>query len=213
VIAASVAEGVAADLVVLVADDNYSAAVIGFLGRCASLGIRDVRFTIYVHPWHDPGCLRNGHELLRLHQRKSSHALVMFDRLGCGQEGRAREELERAVEERLRTSGWGGRGAAICVDPELECWVWSASPRVGAALGWRSHQPELRSWLQGRGLWTAGRAKPDDPKRAVEEALHEVRKARSSAIYGQLSRKVGLRACQDPAFLRLCSILRDWFPL
>lgn len=206
-IAAYVPDGVTADLVVLVADGNYSAAVTGLLGRCASLGIRDVCSRVYVHPEHDPGCLGKGHELLRSFQRRFSYALVIFDRHGCGREELAREELERAVEERLRTSGWGGRGAAICVDPELECWVWSTSPRVGAALGWRSHQPELRSWLQGRGLWTAGRAKPDDPKRAVEEALREVRKARSSAIYGQLSRKVGLRACRDPAFLRLCSIL------
>ncbi len=121
-------------------------------------------------------------------------------------------ELEREVEARLLSSGWADRAAAVCLDPELECWVWSDSPEVTVALGWASRQPDLRSWLAARGLWEAGTLKPADPKKAVVEALYEVRKPRSSAVYRQLAERVSLQRCSDPAFLRLCQVLRTWFP-
>lgn len=199
------------DLVVLVADKNAEAAVRGLLGRPQSLGIRAVTWKAYVHPERDPGCLRQAAEFLRPLQGQFAHALVLFDRHGCGREGEPAEDLEASVERRLHDSGWGERAAALCLDPELEVWVWVDSPEVPTAMGWTSGFPELRAWLEGKGLWPADKHKPSDPKAAVEAVLWEARVPRSSAIYERLARRVGFRRCTDRAFRKLRCVLRRWF--
>lgn len=208
----SLTAGAVRDLVVLVADKNAEAALNGAFGRPEALAIRRITWRIFVHPERDPGCFLRSHTVLSAQRSRFAHALVLFDHQGCGREGLGQMELERDVEGRLRDSGWGDRAAAVCLDPELECWVWSDSPGVDVALGWASRQPDLRSWLAARGLWEAGKPKPADPKKAVEAALYEVRKPRSSAIYRQLAERVSLQRCSDPAFQRLCQVLRTWFP-
>lgn len=97
------------------------------------------------------------------------------------------------------------------IDPELETWVWSESPHVDAALGWSGRSPDLRSWLTERGWLDSGNPKPRRPKEAVEKALWAIRKARSSAIYAQLARKVTVSGCVDPAFSKLKATLQTWF--
>jgi hypothetical protein len=89
-----------------------------------ALGIRPVAFDVYPHPERDPGCRLKAHEFLRVALASHEHALVLFDRAGCGKEGVGRAALEREVEERLAASGWSARAAAIVMDPELEAWVW-----------------------------------------------------------------------------------------
>jgi hypothetical protein len=54
--------------------------------------------------------------------------------------------------------------------------------------------------------------KPQRPKEALERALQEVRKPRSSAIYRQLASTVSLEGCTDPSFRRLKTTLQTWFP-
>jgi hypothetical protein len=137
---------------------------------------------------------------------------VIFDREGCGNERESREKLEVEVEDRLRQNGWNDRARAVVIDPELESWVWSDSPEVEAALGWRGRSPELRSWLIGSGFLHEGATKPERPKEAVEAALRVVRKPRSSAIYQELAGSVSLRRCSDAAFAKLRLTLQEWFP-
>lgn len=67
------------------------------------------------------------------------------------------------------------RTEVVVIDPELEIWVWSASPHVEDVLGWKGSTPPLRSWLCNQGLWGDDRPKPQDPKRAMEGALYEKR--------------------------------------
>ncbi len=55
-------------------------------------------------------------------------------------------------------------------------------------------------------------AKPTDPKRAMEAALRQARRPRSSAIFLDLASRVSLRGHNEPAFLRLSHALRAWFP-
>lgn len=136
----------------------------------------------------------------------------MFDRDGCGRHGQTRQQLEAEVEKNLRSAAWGDRAACIVIDPELENWVWSDSPHVDSVLGWEGREPALRGWLQAQGYWNAGSPKPDRPKEAVEEALRNVRKPRSSALYQELAESVSLERCSDPAFLRLKTLLAKWFP-
>jgi len=199
------------DLVVLVADGQMKSAVEGLLTRGRSLKCRDVSSDIYVHPAKDPGCLLRAHDFLRPFCRQYHRAVVMLDREGSGREGLPREELEAEIEQRLSTSGWGERAAAIVLDPELEIWVWSDSPEVDAALGWSGRTPSLAAWLVSQGYRVPGQHKPQEPKKAMEEALRIARKQRSSAIYLRLAQRVSIQRCADPAFTKFKTVLQRWF--
>lgn len=200
------------DLVVLVADASMESAIRGLLERNQSLLIRPVKADVHTHIERDPGCLLRSHDFLRPLAPRYAHALVLFDRKGCGQETKSRESLEEAVEALLAGAGWGDRAAAVVIDPELEVWVWSDSPHVEDVLGWRDQTPPLRAWLAGQGLLQEGHPKPAPPKEALQRALRLVRKPPSSRIYRDLARRVAVDRCTDPAFLKLRRLLTSWFP-
>jgi hypothetical protein len=199
------------DLVLLVADKDMEKALQGLLSRPQSLRLREMSWDLYVHPEHDPGCRGKSHEFLRPFLRMYSHALVLFDREGCGQEDLDRATLEQKVEARLFGSGWGDRAAAVVIDPELEAWVWSESPHVATALGWKDGERSLKEWLKEEGWLPEGRTKPMQPKDAVKKALRIARQPPSPAIYQQLAQKVSFDRCVDASFLKLRQVLSRWF--
>ena len=153
------------DLILLVADQNMLFSVRGLLSRPTALGIRTVEHDVYPHPHHDPGCLLEAHDFLRPFVRIYARALVVFDREGCGREQRTRDELEQIVENHLSRNGWGDHAAAIAIDPELENWVWSNSPQVDLALGWKGRHPSLSEWLVQDGFAQVRDKKPTRPKK------------------------------------------------
>jgi len=199
------------DLLVLTADRDTAFALEGLLQRPDSLGIRPVNRQILTHPRRDPAVLRQSHDFLRPFLRKASFALVVLDRQGCGDEGATRTVLETRVEKLLEQNGWRERCAVVVIDPELEAWVWSDSLHVDAVLGWPCQGRDLRTWLLERQFLQPGQLKPASPKEAVEAALREARRRRSSSIYRELARKVGFARCVDPAFLKLVAVLQSWF--
>jgi hypothetical protein len=199
------------DLVVLVADKNLEAVVSGLLGRPRSFAIKPIEYDLFVHPRRDPGCLNEASEFLRSFSEAYRHALVLFDHQGCGREETPPDEIADLVREQIELAGWAGRAEVVVLAPELEVWVWTDSPHVPHCLGWADHAPPLRQWLADRGSWPRDEAKPREPKAALEAALREVRKPRSSAIYGDLARSVSLRGHNEPAFLRLSEALKKWF--
>ncbi len=200
------------DLVVLTADKNTQFAIRGLLRRSQALGIRcPVSADYFIHPEHDPGVLRSAQDYLKPFSHSHSHALVLMDRVGSGQETLTREAMEEQIEQRLTKNGWDNRAAVVVIDPELENWVWSDSPHVDKELGWSNRQPDLRSWLRQQGFLGEQVLKPPRPKEALEAALREVRKPRSSSFYQTLAEKVGLARCTDPAFLKLKIVLPKWF--
>ncbi|MBN1510552.1 MAG: hypothetical protein JXB13_00925 [Phycisphaerae bacterium] len=201
-----------ADLVVLVPDKDIEQAICGLLERYQSLGIRRPSVAaIIVHPNRDPGVFHTGHQLIRPFVGAARFALIVFDRAWEGAPSTDAEALSTQVEGRCRCD-WGDHASCVCIDPEVENWVWSDSPHVATALGWPDRS-ELLCWLRSRGLWPADAAKPPDPKAAFEAAVREKKIVPSSSIFGKLARNVGLDRCHDPAFLRLRSILHSWFPL
>ena len=169
-------------------------------------------FVIHTHSGKDPGCYGKAHEFLRASHKRYAHAIVIFDREGCGKESQTRETLEAEVEERLARNGWRGRARVVVLEPELESWVWSDSPHVPKALGWPRTPPDLRSWLVQRGLLEENRVKPARPKEAMEAVLRHVRKPPSSKIFQTLAENVSLACCVDPAFGKLRTTLHEWFP-
>ncbi len=200
------------DLVILVADKNMEQMIKGLLTRPQALGIRRLTAVTFVHPERDPGCLLRGRLFLAQSVHQYCHALVMFDLEGCGREDISREELQAMVTERLAQSGWGERGKAIVIDPELEQWVWVRTRAVEECLGWRSGRPDLRRWLKEQNLWVEGASKPKAPKSVMQRVLRELRRPRSSAIYWELGWRVSLAKCEDPAFAEFRTALMGWFP-
>jgi hypothetical protein len=199
------------DMIALVADRNMEAAIGGLLSRHRALSIRQADVEILRHPQRDSGCCHGGVEFLSAFVDQFSHALLMFDREGCGQEDQTPENIETYIEERLSRSGWNGRAKVIVLDPELEIWVWSASPHVEECLGWNDPAMPLRQWLLDQGYLRGGEAKPLRPKEAMEAVLYTSRTPRSSSIYRRLAEMVSLRGCADRAFLRFRHVLQQWF--
>jgi hypothetical protein len=195
------------DLLCAVADKNMEAAVASLLERHDAIGIREVSFDVLVHPRRDPGLFREGVEILRRVKPSYSHALILLDASWDG----APPDIQTLLDRALHGAGFGEWARAIVIAPELEVWVWSESPHVERILGWSGRSPGLREWLEQRRLWTGGSPKPADPKKAVEAALCQVGKPRSSAIYRALASEVSLERCHDPAFRRLRESLREWF--
>jgi hypothetical protein len=205
--------GFESDLIVLTADKNMQIAVESLLKRPKALGIRPISAMVFPHPNHDPGCFHRSETFLNSFIYQYAHAMVMFDREGCGKEEKTREELENIVTLRLSQSGWEGRASTIVIDPELENWVFSDSPRVQEAMGWKVEHPSLLSWLEGKKYLAEGQIKPSHPKDAMEAALRHMRTPRSSSIYARLAERVSFARCNDPAFLKLKKLLQTWFPV
>jgi len=201
------------DLVCLAADENMRQTLESILKRHQSLGIRAIRTQVYKHPGRDPGCYRQSPNFLRNHIDKAEHALVVLDQEGCGaDQSMTREQIERDIEDRLRSNGWpDNRSAAIVIAPELETWVWSDSPHVAELLGWKPQSRELSAWLEQKGYLQPDERKPRRPKEAVEAALRFAKKPRSSSIYKQLAEVASLTGCVDPSFTKLKQTLGAWF--
>jgi hypothetical protein len=199
------------DLIVLVADKNMEAALVSVLRRPESLGIRPLTFDIFVHPYHDSGCLLNAHTFLQPFSQRYSFSLVLFDKEGCGQENIPSTKLEQNVQELLTERGWYNRSCVTVIDPELETWIWKDSPHVSNAIGWANRLQELYTWLEDKGFIENNESRPSRPKEALEAALRSVKKPRSSSIYSELGSKISLRKCTDPSFVRMRTQLQIWF--
>jgi hypothetical protein len=195
------------DLICLVPDKNMEAAMVELLKRHAALGIHPVTAEVVVHSGRDPGVFREGVEFIRCFRDRYQHGLLLLDAAWEGAPPDVQEQLDRKLAEAV-LDNWA---RAIVIAPELEAWVWSDSPHVEEALGWEGRQPELRRWLQQKGVWGVQSPKPQRPKEAVELVLWHVRKPRSSAIYRTLAQRVSVARCRDSAFLRLREALQEWF--
>lgn len=156
------------DLIVLVADKNMEMVVRGLLARPEALGICPLQFDVIVHPRRDPGVRRNAADFLRSCLSSHRYALVMFDREGCGDEGKKVQELQDLVQKQLDQNGWKDRSAVIVLDPELEIWMFVESPQVVDILA--EGDPALWNSVITKYGGGSGR-KPKRPKEAVEKVL------------------------------------------
>jgi hypothetical protein len=199
------------DLVCVVADRSIEAAIEAVLRRHEALGIRPIEFEMLVHPERDPGCFREPAKLLGGYTERARHALVVLDRAWEGAPTEDAAELEQLLETELERIGHSEWAKAVVIEPELEAWVFSDSPHVATTLGWTGSASDLRLALEAEDLWACGRAKPDDPKRAMDWVLRRARLPRSSSLFRTLGSRVSLQHCEDRSFLRLKELLCGWF--
>jgi hypothetical protein len=199
------------NLITLVADRNTLFLLQGLYKRHQSFNIKDISGSIseiFAHPQNDPGVYHQCVEFLRPFIHSHNYALVIFDHDGSGQELRSRIEIEEELESKLSLSGWESRAKVIVLEPEIESWVWSDSPHVEKILGWENN---LREWLKNQNFLVGNELKPKRPKEAVEAALKEARKPRSSSLYQQIAEKVSFKNCTDKSFIKLKTTLQEWF--
>ncbi len=199
------------DLVCLVADKSMEAVVAAVLQRHQALGIRPIQARILRHPQNDSACYHDPIGLLRGFVHSAHHGLVLFDRDWEGAPQKPIEQLEAHVDQQLDSlrAGWA---KTVVIDPELEVWLCSRSPRLEEKLGWRGRSPALTEVMAECGLWPLDAAKPTDPKSTIERALYLAGKPRSSSIYGEVAAVLGMKDCVDSSFHRFRSTLQAWFP-
>lgn len=109
------------NLVVLVVDKSMDYSIRGILHRHQSLGIEQIDFETYQHPYRDSGCLTEGVDFIRPFSKKFQHALIMLDRDGCGKENLTRIKIEEEIEECLSSSVFSKIAETVslkrCQDP------------------------------------------------------------------------------------------------
>ena len=100
----------------------------------------------------------------------------------------------------------------IIIDPELETWVWIDPSHVPHVIGWSADQ-SLPDWLvEKKFLDLPTQVKPSRPKLALDAALCHIKNKHKSEIFFKFAEKISFRNCTDPAFLKLLTRLRKWFP-
>lgn len=208
------------DLFVVVADLDAENAVKTLLAnRQHALGIqlefradRPPGRDLLRYTGRDAGCYRKAADLLRVPQRTHRHAMLLFDLHGCGADAVCRGALEEEVERKLHASGWPeGDVAVVVLEPELESWVWSSSPKVADVLGWQDERDQLRAFLGNASLWEDGKSKPTDPKEAMKAALKKRKKPLGAQLFADLATNVSVNRCEDPAFQKFKDTLQRWF--
>jgi hypothetical protein len=209
------------DLFVYVADGNMAEAVGGLLDRkqkhlalgCAHFTF-DSRTDIKVAKGqNDPGVYTRADELMRPFAADYQHAVVIVDEAWDGSPGAA--AIEARLQDHLIAAGWlPAKALALVVSPEADVWLWTQTDHTACALGW-SDWTTLQAALAQTNHWSAGQHKPPHPKEAAEWALRRGPKRipRSSKLYRQVSEKVALRRCADPALATFIQQLQTWFPL
>ncbi len=213
------------DLVILTADKNIQFAVEGLLSQPERFGVRPLRNPKYLDDFpRDGGCRVRAPDYLRPYIRSHTHALVMFDWEGCGEDTvlrRRKAKLPEMVETETRIllekNGWKDRAEVIILVPEIDIWMWNGSPKLDRIIGWKEDIPDLRTWVQEQNYpLRADLNKPERPKEVLQAALRLVREPWSSALFRQMGTQIErkyLMHCQEPAFVKFRTTLQRWFPL
>ncbi len=199
------------DLLLLVADKNTQFALTGALQRQEALSIRTIDFDFRVHPGRDGGTRKTGPEILNLEARRFHHAFLVLDFEGCGSECPNAIALEEQLDSRLAFA-WQGRAKSIVIEPEADIWLWGSDNAMQQVLRW-TESIAIRSWLQSKGFMFTSAGKPDRPKEAFEEAIRKCQLPRSSSLYREITARLSLNRCTDPAWQRLSQKVKEWFPV
>mgnify|MGYP000871502458 CR=1 FL=1 len=198
------------DLAIVVADKNMDFALRGILSRPKALGIRGIRHRTIPHSGRDGGVRTSGPALLAVQERDFEHGLLLLDFEGSGSILNDAVALEAELDKAL-VSTWGDRAKAIVIEPELDSWVWGSDNLLRDVLEWKESET-IRDWLRSRNFQFSEHGKPERPKEALDQLMRHVHQPRSSSLYQEITHRISLTRCVDPAFRRLKDTLARWFP-
>lgn len=202
------------DLLVLVADADMREVMRGVLGRSDEVAAGQLDFDVQVHPQRDGGCRTGAATYLRPYLKRFRYCMVVFDRYGCGSRD-SREDIQRSVESDLARNGWDGRSKVIVIEPELEAWIWGDLKAASRQVGWPGDHTALRERLAAEGHWPRDQDKPEDPKRAMREAMSRSplrrQPRRSARVFRKIADSARFDGCRDAAFNELRETLMTWF--
>jgi hypothetical protein len=199
------------DLVVLVADKNMQFALQGALDRPQAMGVRPFTFEFRTHMGRDGGVRTTGSDVLAREATRFSHALMLLDFEGCGQEQDSPLTIEAQLDAKLQRV-WNANAKAIVISPEVDAWLWGNDAVLRDALHWPQNGT-IRDWLKGKGFEFNADEKPIRPKEALDAMRPVHKQARSSAMYERVTKRISLQNCTDLAFIRLRTQLQAWFPV
>lgn len=199
------------DLVVLVADKNMQFALQGALDRPQALGVRALSYEFRSHMGRDGGVRTTGADVLARETTRFSHALMLLDFEGCGQENTDPLTLEKQLDQKLHAA-WGDCAKAIVIAPEVDAWLWGNDNALREILHW-PREDSIRDWLREEGFAFTADGKPMRPKEALDAMRSVHKQPRSSAMYEKVTKRISLKKCTDSAFIRLRTKLQLWFPV
>ena len=203
--------GEATKLVVLTPDKDIQAVVESLLKKIPKTEtLSDFSYKIFVHTGRDPGILTKSHEFLRPFIRQYNYCIALLDFAGCGKEDiYTPEDIEKLIESNLSINGWEDRCIAVCIEPEIEQWLWAGEIHIRATVGW-SKVESVKEWLQSKEFYYSETNKPVEPKTAFELLLRENNIPNSSSIFAEIASKASYKRCRERSFLKLIEKLRDW---
>lgn len=206
------------DCVFLLADGQMDQAMKGFLSRAnfhLSLGTRFFTYKTIVPDrtkGRDGGIYKRGHEFLRPVRHECQYAIVVLDHQWEG--APEPETIRENMKGRIVSAGWKEECIEVVVIvPELEVWLCQSSPHVLDAFGFDcAPHTSLRHWCEAEGFWRPAELKPAFPKDAFERMQRLSAKPCLGATYAEITKRISLKGCTDPAFCLLRETLQRWFP-
>lgn len=197
------------DLVVLVADKNMQFALQGVFGRPQAMSVRPFTYEVRVHMGRDGGVRTTGADVLAREATRFSHALMVLDFEGCGQELDDSLVVETQLDGKLHPV-WMDRAKAIVIAPEVDVWLWGNDNVLRDTLHW-PQDGAIRDWLRGKGFEFNDDEKPVRPKEALKAMRSIHKQPMSSAVFEKVTKRISLQHCTDLAFIRLRTQLQTWF--
>ena len=204
------------DLAIVLAEEDTNAVLSTLLTkRGPSLGIRPLDFDPAQDitrdaAGKDSGCYLRGASLLGPRRKTHRHGLVILDEQWAGSPGW--QAIEAKLSQELAQE-WGDQAEVVAIAPETEVWAFIQSEHLPKSLRWPEENGRLQTWLEERGAWPSGHAKPPDPKNALALLSREGGVRITPRWFEGLAGSVGLTKCTDRAFLKFVATLRRWFPM
>jgi hypothetical protein len=206
---------------------------------CGPIQLNNANFDpekdIRVHPAHDPGVWKDPQTILFAERHIYEKCLVILDEAweGAPAPEKIIEDIEGLVETEAK---WArDRFEVILIQPELEAWIWQRNPHVAEAFEFNGTDAQLWNFLAKQSLrldahkkkhrfiganadggsppvWPKTQRKPQNPKGLVEALAYHCHSGPASGMFNEISSKISVTGCVDPAFVKLRDTLREWFP-
>jgi hypothetical protein len=205
------------DLFVLTADSDSQAVMKSVLMRPAALGIRDISTEIRRYPGRDSGMVKEGPEIARAMVKKSEYSrlILIWDHHGSGWHNRTPEDAVARVQQRLDSSTWTNRSAAIVVVPEIEEWLWHCPRSIAGHVEMTVDRLNvLATQLSTKFSRSRDGCLRERPKELFEEVLYAKKRRRPlPEDFESLAASANLNLWRtSETFARFSSVLEEWFP-